>query len=365
MIRFALLPPVLGCLLLAGCQSSREDASEALRYNEVQFLGSHNSYKLPIDPVVLSQLSSQNPAAAFSLDYSHAPLDEQLDIGLRKLELDIFYDPEGGRYATPMGAAMPGASEYDPDGRMQVPGFKTLHVQDIDFRSHCLLFVDCLATIRSWSDDNPGHFPLLVTINAKTGRIDQPGFVEPLPFDRQAWDALDREIRGALGDRLVEPDDIRGDAETLRAAVLASWPTVDQLRGKVLFLLDDSAEKKRAYAEGHPSLKGRAMFVDAPEDAPEAAFRIVNDPVSQEPYIRELVRQGFIVRTRSDADTREARSGDDRRLEAALRSGAQIISTDYYLPETRFGTGFVVALPGGAPVRCNPVLVTDACTIPE
>lgn len=355
--------------MLVQCQTDRSAITEfrqvdTLRLNEVQFLGSHNSYKRAMDDAVMAQLRADNPAAARSLDYAHAPLSRQLALGLRKLELDIFHDPDGGRYAEPLGASLPGATAYDPEGKMMIPGFKTLHVQDIDFRSHCLLFRDCLASLDDWSRENPEHFPLIVTINAKDGVVDLPGFVRPLPFDDTAWDALDAEIRRVLGDRLLVPDDIRGHRETLRAAVQSGWPAIDELRGRILFVLDDSAAKKQAYAAGHPSLEGRVMFIDAPEDTPEASIRIVNDPVADEDYIRDLVEAGFIVRTRADADTREARDGDDSRFEAALRSGAQIISTDYYEPARQFGTDFQVVLPGGGVARCNPALIERECNLP-
>ena len=237
---------------------------------------------------------------------------------------------------------------------MQAPGFKVFHVQDIDFRSHCLLLSMCLATIVDWSNKHPSHFPIFITINAKADFIDRPGFVRPLEFTAQAWDALDQEITAAMGSRLLRPDDLRKGQSTLREAVLAGWPLLDEVRGKFLFVLDDSAAKKQSYMNGHPSLSGRAMFVDAAESEPEAAIRIVNDPIGRGDYIRSLVNEGFIVRTRSDADTKEARTGDGSRLKAALESGAQIVSTDYYVGDERFGTGFVVRLPATA--RCNPGL---------
>ena len=53
---------------------------------------------------------------------------------------------------------------------------------------------------------------------------------------------------------------------------------------------------------------------------------------------------GYLVRTRSDANTTEARENDYSRFEAALESGAQIISTDYYLPDTLFGNAFHITL---------------------
>jgi urease beta subunit len=67
------------------------------------------------------------------------------------------------------------------------------------------------------------------------------------------------------------------------------------------------------------------------------------------------------VRTRADADTVEARSGDTTRRDAALGSGAHFVSTDYVFPDERFGTGYVVDLPGDTAARCNPVSAPRRC----
>ena len=40
--------------------------------------------------------------------------------------------------------------------------------------------------------------------------------------------------------------------------------------------------------------------------------------------------------------------------DAALTGGAQFVSTDYEVPDPRFGP-YVVKIPGGTPARCNPV----------
>jgi hypothetical protein len=53
-----------------------------------------------------------------------------------------------------------------------------------------------------------------------------------------------------------------------------------------------------------------------------------------------------MVRTRSDADTREARTGDKTRFEAAVRSGAQLISTDYYLKSLSPNKDFEISFEG-------------------
>ena len=102
-----------------------------------------------------------------------------------------------------------------------------------------------------------------------------------------------------------------------------AWPTLDEARGRFLFVLDETGAKRDRYVAGHPSLRGRVLFVNAPPESDEAAFLIMNEPIADGARIRELVAQGFLVRTRADADTREARSGETARREAAFASGAQ------------------------------------------
>ena len=94
---------------------------------------------------------------------------------------------------------------------------------------------------------------------------------------------------------------------------------------------------------------------------PDAAVTVVNDPIGDAGRIRSLVEAGFIVRTRADADTVQARSGDTTQRDAALASGAQYVSTDYVWTDDRFGTGYVVDLPGDTAARCNPVSAPRRC----
>jgi hypothetical protein len=351
-------------------------AAPPLRLNDLQVLGSHNSYKEPIDPPLFALLLElRSPARIRPLEYGHPPLRDQLDAGLRALELDVYHDPEGGRYASPRGLAwlaergVAPSRPFDPAGEMKAPGFKVLHVQDLDFRSNCATLALCLGELRRWSDAHPRHLPIVVTMNAKDDRLTGiEGVVEPLPFDTAAYDALDREILAVLPrERLIVPDEVRGEHGTLREAVLANaWPTVEDARGRFLFVLDESGAKRDRYAAGHASLRGRVLFVNASPEADEAAFLILNEPIADGARIRELVAQGFVVRTRADADTREARSGETARREAAFASGAQIISTDYQTANPEFGTGYRVELPGGAAARCNPVRIRDpGCRVIE
>ena len=112
------------------------------------------------------------------------------------------------------------------------------------------------------------------------------------------------------------------------------------------------------YAEGHPSLKGRLLFADAEPGTAEAAIHIMNDAKRDQQAIKALVKKGYIIRTRSDSDTQEARTNDKSSFLAAENSGAQIITTDYYLKSTHFVSDYVISFHGGTYFRLNPVFTT-------
>jgi hypothetical protein len=339
--------------------------------NQIQVLGSHNSYHSGVDASLFTYLRAKYGKRIDGLEYSHPSIEQQLDMGLRALEIDVVNDPQGGLYAHPAGLQIEkdnhlAAPPYDPDGLMLKPGLKVIHVPDIDFRSNVYTFRQELAILKAWSVAHPNHLPIPVTMNAKDDGLKQPGFVQPLPFDKAAFDGWDEEILAGLGrDQLITPDDVRGDRGTLEEAVLAqSWPKLSQVRGKFFFVLDETGKKLDTYVDGHPSLRGRVMFVNQTEGHAEAAFRIVNEPQKDWAYIQYLVRSGYYVRTRADADTVEARKGDYSRWRDALISGAQVISTDYYVANKKFGTGYAVKLPGGQAGRWNTLLLPDTRPLP-
>ena len=349
----------------AGCAAKWIDANVAI--NQLQSMGTHNSYKEAIPEVEMALIRERLPKVAPTLDYSHRSLAEQLDKGARQLELDPSDDPQGGLYSTPVarkilserGVALP---DYDLSV-MSRPGIKVIHVADIDYRSHCLLFTDCLKQVKAWSDAHPDHTPILMMINPKSSGIPWAGAAKVLPWGKDAFTRMDAEIRSVFSDdQLITPDDVRGNHATLREAVTSGgWPKLGEARGKLIFTIDLSPEANKPYAEGHPSLKGRVAFMTTFPDAPEAAYFTMNEPEKQQAEIQSLVKQGFLIRTRADADTLEARENTTARREAALASGAQFISTDYLWPDERFPGGYTATLPENAITRCNPVIPAKGC----
>lgn len=345
----------------ASCARAWLDAN--VRMNDLLVVGTHNSYKQALPPAEMALLTRRAPKIASALDYAHVSIAAQLDAGARVLEFDPYADPQGGRFAAPRYARLAG-SDPGPEWRetMARPGFKVFHVVDVDVRSSCLTLRACLDEVRRWSGAHPEHVPIVVMINPKDEHEVKDG-VAPLPFDAAMFDALDAEIRATLpASKRITPDQVQGRHRTLRdGAMHGGWPTLGQARGKVLLTLEAPADKVRTYRGGRRSLEGRAMFVNAENEAsPVAATITLNDPVADGDRIRRAVHMGLLVRTRADEDTREARTNATARREAAFRSGAQLVSTDYLWSDPRFAGGYQVRL-SGAVALCNPLRMGTRC----
>lgn len=358
--KFICLTFFIACVRIASGQQEA-DAFRGLHMNQVQLIGSHNSYKPGIEPALWNILYSKDSASAIALQYGHIGFTEQLNLGLRNLEIDVVYDPQGGRYVNPLGLQWvrdAGSTPllYDTANDLSKPGLKVFHIPDKDFRSNHLLFVDCLKELKQWSEKHPGHLPVIITMNTKDS--DSKGLHKLLPFTKAALDSIDLEIRSVLEpEKLITPDLVRGEYSTLNEAVLKKgWPLISKVKGRFLFVLDETGEKLENYKAGHPSLKGRVLFVNEKEGSPEAAFMIMNNPKKDGAYIRQLVKKGYLVRTRADANTTEARLNDYSMFKAAKESDAQVITTDYYLPSAFFKSPYRVIFKDGKYFRTNKLI---------
>jgi len=325
---------------------------DGLRLNQVRLLGSHNSYRPYPSPTTQQRLRTVFPKDWPTLDYGNPPLESQLALGLHQFEIDVAADPRGGLFAGPYAQATP-----EVRALMAAPGAKVVHIAGVDYDVHCLTFRTCLGVFARWSDAHPRHDPIVILVNS----VDQdaiPGFWPKADMLEQAdIDGLNADIEQVMGKaRVMTPDDVRGDYPTLRAAVLAkAWPTVAHLRGKFMFVLDGSAMHETYLRAGHPSLRGRMMFGWFDEGQPEAAIFSIGDPTKDFARIRRLVGEGFMARTRADENTVEARHHDGRRMKAAIASGAQIVSTDYY-PGVSDPEGFGYTADFQGPMmRCDEV----------
>ena len=370
------------------------DHDSAVRINELQMMGTHNSYrvrppaKLFDTLITFRDLARSSGVDPFELDYGHRPLNQQFTrLGARQIELDVFADPDGGLYANRAFNGFPGVELPVASGEpvLSQPGFKTLHIQDLDYGTTCLTFVACLQQVKAWSDANPTHLPIMILVEVKADTIPalfglQPAI--PPAITPQLLDDLDAEIRSVLdpGD-MITPDDVRGTADSLRDAVTggSGWPTLADGRGRIMFGLDNAGGIRDDYVGPNRDLAGRVMFAEVGVNEPGAAFFKRNSAADSS--IPGLIEAGFMVRTRSDGPYTSLTPPDPAvpglnpgvargvltRL-AAWTSGASWISSDYLEPtdSTSAAVGvrgnlFTAYLPSGGVARCNPISATPAC----
>lgn len=359
------------------------DSLQFLKLNEIQVVASHNSYRIKTDESIFNFVQNIKSLLPSSLDpdgwdYDHLPLPEQLgDYQVRGLELDIYNDPSGGQFSNRAGNLLVQKPIASGLVELEQPGFKMMHIPDLDYNTHYLTFKAGLQALKNWSDAHPNHIPIFVNIETKEETpasyvssalpFPIPGlsFAQAVPYDASAMVAFDEEVKAVFGadlEQVFTPDELLGNFTSLRAATMAgNWPTLNAMRGKIIFIMEGAAVDN--YLEANTNLQGKTSFVYADNISEDyAAFVILNNPVSNQNDIQEAVSKGFIVRTRSDSNTDEARTGDYTSADAAIASGAQIISTDYYRPDPRSAvqgsgwTDFHVKLPGGKMFRINPVV---------
>ena len=290
---------------------------DQLRLNHVQSEGTHNSYhKWPPEGVGFKDYFYEMP-----------PLDEQLGThGVRQFEIDIHQVPESGEIVV-------------------------YHAPLFDQETTCDTLELCLKIMKKWSDKHLDHHPLFIFIEPKDD-------IPPLALFSN-FELLDEVVLDAWPrDRIVAPDDVRGDYPTLREGVLNNgWPTLGDSRGKALFVILDGGTHQAGYLALHPQLEGAPLFVLSDVNDPFAAVLSLDNPVSSEEQILAAVAEGFLVRTRSDTETDYI---DPERIEAALRSGAHCLSTNFPGPNKTMDWFFEI--PGGTPSRCNPVTAPPNCT---
>ncbi|GAA5121845.1 phosphatidylinositol-specific phospholipase C1-like protein [Luteolibacter yonseiensis] len=315
-------------------------ASAEPALNQIQVIGSHNSYHIASPPELFAKIVESNPGAK-SWNYTHPPLANQLDGGVRQFELDIFADSKGGLFASPQALELAGKNEakaipHQPD-LLSKPGFKVFHIPDIDCWSNAPTLVLALRQMFEWSGRNPKHLPVMILVECKDQK-EKTSPTVPETLNRSLLMDLEKEILSVIpADRILKPDDVRGGKPTLRESVIKQgWPGIESLRGKFIFALDNTDRTRDLYLEGNPSLEGRLLFVSAPSSGdPAAAWFKCNDPIREQEKIRDLVKAGFLVRTRADTN-----KPDPEMRTKAFDSGAQWISTDHFDTGAEYHAGF-------------------------
>lgn len=323
------------------CDRAWMDAN--LRLHQLQQVGTNASAKQKPEDAVLGIIRMGGKDGAQALDFGHAPLARQLGGGIRALSFDIVHDPKGGAFKRPAIANMAMVlHSREHDAVMSRPGFKVVHVPDVDYRSSCPALRDCLSDVARWSKAHPGHLPIVIVLRPNDRKTPMPGAKPPPVMDVAALEALEAEIRTVFAERdLITP------AMTAMENDVPRWPLLGEARGRIMLVL---------HGAGATAYRGALMFAALPD----AAVQVFDDPVADRAHIGAAVQAGRMVITHADLETREARARNMVRRDAAFASGAQVILTDFAAADPAIGP-YRVSLQDMPQARCGPALGAERC----
>lgn len=303
---------------------------DALRVNHMHARATVNSYH-DVDHDTEPEL----------MGYIHRPLAEQAgEHGIRFFDFDLIPDRRAG-------------IELDPA--------VTDHIADE--LAICTTWYRCMLELAAWMDDHRRHALIVVLVGEAYLFATSRGLHFQLDdLEEMAVTAFDRE-------RILSPAEIRGRHPSLRAAIRADgWPTIEETRGRIMFVLNDRTLSRERYLErGGLDADDRFLFLIGDRDDPESGDEVVftfepvlppleedgdpwyfeTDPADLE-RIRALAEAGYLVHGISD---------DPQMIEDLRAAGAHFVGTRF--PD-RLGP-----IPEAGPITCNPVTAPADCDITE
>ena len=164
--------------------------------------------------------------------YTHSTILDQLDDGVRNVELDVWYN-------------------------ITTQAWEVRHENLVD----CLTTQDTpeslrelLRNLKGWSDAHPSHFPLVLNVDIKGSYVEGLGWAAPLigrgltsacPHAEPAYRTMKADIEEIFGhDRICTPAHVKklnGHAESVsvrESIVSGGWPKVSAMKGRAVFLLN-------------------------------------------------------------------------------------------------------------------------------
>lgn len=206
---------------------TRTDMAEVLgaKLNEIRYIASHNSYKTGLTPE--TKYFYHGPLAAImgkQYDYIFDTITEQLNAGIRSIELD--------------------ANKVKTADGFRI---ECLHSDMLETNSTMIDFDKGLKEIRMWMDRNENALPIIVLVEPKGGK----------KFDLEAFDKFDEMLFNNFGEKLVTPKkllDAAGVSDFDEFRAKNAYPTVESLKGKILFLLHEK-DSLETYMQRDPDMQ--------------------------------------------------------------------------------------------------------------
>lgn len=281
---------------------------DGVKLNEIAILGTHNSYQRLataetrfamniIDAITFKK------AGLDTFDFEMDTLTEQLEMGVRNVEIDI--------------------ETLDKDEKIE---FKVTHNSLIDNASSAYDFTKALQEIKMWSDNNPNHIPVIIIVEPKSFVIEINGMKK---FSLDYAKELEKVIVNELGNSLLTPKDMLRDYASFKEMrENDDWISLKEAQGKIIVLLHD-CDVTESYIALDESIKTQKMFpMLRYDDRNESytSFILENDPWNADSRKSEsLDKYNLIIRTRAD----KYPNYSAERYEVTENCGSQIITTDF------------------------------------
>jgi len=192
---------------------------DGLRLNQIQVVGSHNSYRrrtyAPLFAFIQG-LTLPEGLTADSLDYDHLPLPEQLDrYRMRGFELDVFNDPEGGRFYNRQGLRFINEPVESNIPELLDPGLKVLHIPDVDYETNFQMGTDqTLSSVLARYDEVAAETERVIAGVDLEDPVPVPKDVPWFPDDIDAW-----SVRWVLLHVIEETARHAGHADIIRESI--------------------------------------------------------------------------------------------------------------------------------------------------
>lgn len=281
---------------------------DGVKLNEIAILGTHNSYQTLatketrllmniIDTITFKKLGLD------TFDFEMDTLTEQLEMGIRNVEIDI--------------------ETLEKQEKIE---FKVTHNTIVDNASSAYDFKKAMEEIKLWSDNNPGHIPVIIIIEPKGFVIEVNGMKK---FSLDYAKELEKVLADTLGDSLLTPADMLREYSSFKEMrENDGWLTLKEAQGKIIVLLHD-CDVTESYIALDESIKTQKMFpMLRYDDRNESytSFILENDTWKALEHNKESIDEcNLIVRTRAD----KYPNFSTERYELTDTCGSQIITTDF------------------------------------
>ena len=283
--------------------------NNGVKYNEVTFLATHNSYQRLITE---ETKKFQIPFQVLSLGivnvifnkntFENDTLTNQFENGIRSIELDI--------------------EAREMDGEVS---FTVTHKPMLDSATTCYDFATALEEIVEWSNHNPNHLPISIIVEPKQ---DVPNVDGLKIFGIEHVDEFDVILREKLADKLLTPNDmLRSHATFKDMRESDDWMQLKDMLGKIVVILHENPMTE-GYVAIDETLRTQAMIPSLEYDQRNASYASIiidNEPKNTVEMRDELQGNNFYVRTRADHYPKSS----EERYDLVEKCGSQIITSDY------------------------------------